>query len=210
MNWLPYIVVFMLGAIVGIAEIIATFSPSPREAFRTFWAWILVGVNALAATGVYAIVHFYAKNINPVLLAVSVGIGFPTLIRTKFTVAKQFMGGEDLSFNISWVYDQFLGWFKAEIDIAVVNKRLKMITKLISKISDVKRLKVIAHTILQERSILSYEEIKKYENYINGIVKSEEIPERAKQVALAKFILNMGGKEYIKTLLKGKKDNENR
>jgi|Deesub1362B_J571_1020462.scaffolds.fasta_scaffold00444_2 hypothetical protein len=204
MNWLPYIIVFILGAIVGIAEIIATFSPSPREAFRTFWAWVLAGMNAFAAIGVFAIIHFYAKSTNQVLLAVGIGIGFPTLIRTKFTIAKQFMGGEDLSINIGWVYDQFLGWFKSEIDIAVVNKRLKMITQLITKIPDIKKLKVIAHTILQERSILSFEEVEKYEKYINDIVNSTEIPERAKQVALAKFIIHMGGKEYIKNLLKGR------
>ncbi|MCP2519824.1 hypothetical protein NLB96_02455 [Candidatus Aminicenantes bacterium AC-335-K20] len=201
MEWVPYIIVFGLGAIVGIAEIIATFSQNPREAFRTSWAWILVSVNALTATGVFAIIRFYAKNFNTFLLAVGIGIGFPMLIRTKFTIAKKFMGGEDLSINIGWVYDQFLGWFKSEIDIAIVNKRLKMVSKLISKIPDIQKLKIIAHTILQERTILSYEEIKKYEKYINDIVNSLEIPEKAKQVALAKFILNMGGKEYVKSLI---------
>lgn len=202
MNWLPYAIVLILGAIVGLAEIIATFSQAPREAFRTLWAWILTGANMVAAVGVFAIFNLYVKNVNPILLAVAVGVGFPTLIRTKFTVAKQFMGGEDLSINIGWLYDQFLGWFKSEIDISIVNTRLKIIDKLIKKIKEINELRQIAYTILHERSLLTQEDVERFKKYIDGIVESETIPKRAKQVALAKFIWNLGGRDYIKNLIR--------
>jgi hypothetical protein len=202
MNWLPYLIVSALGGTVGLSEVIATFYQSPREAFRIFWAWILVGLNIITAVGVYVVVNFYAKKVDPLLLAIGVGVGFPTLIRTKFTVAKQFMGSEELSINVGWLYDQFLGWFKSEIDIALVNSRFKILTQFIKKFPDIKKLKEIAHTVLQERSLMSKEEVEKHERYINDIYSSTIIPERAKQIALAKFILNLGGKEYIKNLTK--------
>lgn len=201
--WLPYAIVLVLGFIVGIAEVIATFSQAPREAFRTLWAWILVVVNMGVAAGVLAIVQIYAKDANPVLLAIALGIGLPTLIRTKFTVAKQFMGSEDLSINIGWLYDQLLSWFKSEIDIAIVNTRVNTITQLIKKIPNISQLKEIAHTVLQERSLLKQEEVEKQKKFIDDITSSTTIPERAKQVALAKFIWDMGGKDYIKNLIKG-------
>jgi hypothetical protein len=200
--YLPYIIVVILGGVVGIAEVIATFSQTPRDAFRTYWAWILVAVNMGAAAGVLAISQIYAKNAHPVLLAVAIGIGLPTLIRTKFTVAKQFMGGEELSINVGWLYDQLLGWFKTEIDIAVVNDRQKIIGRLLQKIPEVDKLKDVAHTVLQGRSLFTAVEVQKREDYINGIATST-IPDAAKRVALARFIWDMGGREYIENLIRG-------
>jgi len=200
--YLPYIIVVILGGVVGIAEVIATFSQTPRDAFRTLWAWILVAVNMGVAAGVLAISQIYAKDANPVLLAVAVGVGLPTLIRTKFTVAKQFMGGEELSINVGWLYDQLLGWFKTEIDIAVVNDRQKIITRLLQKIPEVDKLKDIAHTVLQGRSLFTAMEVTQREEYLNRIAAST-IPDAAKRVAFARFIWDMGGREYIENLIKG-------
>lgn len=198
--YLPYVIVVILGGVVGIAEVIATFSQTPRDAFRTYWAWILVAVNMGVAAGVLAIAQIYAKDANPGLLAVAVGVGLPTMIRTKFTVAKQFMGGEELSINVGWLYDQLLGWFKTEIDIAVVNDRQKVISQLLQKIPEADKLKDIAHTVLQGRSLFTDVEVKKREDYLNGIATSN-IPDGAKRVAFAKFIWDMGGKEYIENLI---------
>jgi hypothetical protein len=154
------------------------------------------------AAGVLAISQIYAKDANPVLLAVAVGVGLPTLIRTKFTVAKQFMGGEELSINVGWLYDQLLGWFKTEIDIAVVNDRQKIITRLLQKIPEVDKLKDIAHTVLQGRSLFTAMEVTQREEYLNRIAAST-IPDAAKRVAFARFIWDMGGREYIENLIKG-------
>lgn len=199
--YLPYGIVSFLGMIVGIAEVIATFPNTPRDAFRTWWAWVLVILNMGVAAGVLAIAQFYAEDVNPVLLAIAVGAGFPTLIRTKFTVAKQFMGGEDLSINVGWLYDQVLGWFKTEIDIAIVNDRQKTISRLIEKIPEVDKLKEIAYIVLRERSLITPEEVKQREEYLKGIAAGT-IPDAAKRVAFARFIWDTGGGDYVKNLIR--------
>lgn len=106
----PYGVVLLLGAIVGLAEITATFPAYPREALRTRWARLLILINALAATLAFWIARTYATNVNLPLLILGVGIGFQALIRTRFTLAKQIGGSEgNVEINLGWLYDQLNG-----------------------------------------------------------------------------------------------------
>lgn len=106
----PYLLVGALGAGVGLAELSSTFSEYPREAIATKWGQYLMWLNAIAAVGAYFIGRAYAPaGTDPVLLILTIGVGFPALIRTKFTLAKQFGGDgkDDLSINLGWLYDQF-------------------------------------------------------------------------------------------------------
>ena len=89
----PFIAVGALGAAVGLAELTSTFEDYPREAIMTHWGQYLIWLNGGTAVLAFFITRFYAPaETNIFLLILMVGIGFPTLIRTNFTFAKQFGG----------------------------------------------------------------------------------------------------------------------
>ena len=89
----PFALVGALGAGVGLAELTSAFNEYPREAVASRWGQYLVGLNALAAVGAYLVARLYApEGVDQMVLILGVGIGFPTLIRTKFTLARQFGG----------------------------------------------------------------------------------------------------------------------
>ena len=101
-----YSVVVLLGVAVGVAEIISTFSNSPipvMEALTTTgWAVGLVAINTLAAAVVLFIILYTREPSKPIMAALAVGLGLPTLVRTKFTIAKPIGGsvGNDLSIDL--------------------------------------------------------------------------------------------------------------
>ena len=105
-DWLagamPYFVVILLGVIVGLAELASTFADYPMDAVASAWGMGLIGLNGAVAALVFAVVRFYAPETNLSLLVLGVGVGFQALIRTKFTLARQFSGagGGDLSLNL--------------------------------------------------------------------------------------------------------------
>jgi len=202
-----YGVVFMIGITVGIAEVISTFPASPIEALKTVWAWGLVALNALSAVLVLFVVRYYTEQSNSIMTALAVGFGLPTLVRTKFTIAKQFGGGDgnDLSINLGWLYDQFLYICKVQIDLALVQQRQKLIHDLLVKIRAPQDLANIAHQVIAERVLFSQEAVQRRQEYVNGILQSTVIPDSAKSVALARFIFETGGSDYIEALIRDNK-----
>ncbi|MGH8605097.1 MAG: hypothetical protein ACREXR_20615, partial [Gammaproteobacteria bacterium] len=135
-DWGWYGLVFLMGILVGIAEVVSTFSGSPKEALKTKWAWALVSLNGLASALVLLIVAQYTQALN-LLTALAVGAGFPTLIRTKFIAAKQFSGtteGGDLSLNVGWLYEQFQSLCKTQIDLGLMKFRQQLTEQLLTRL----------------------------------------------------------------------------
>lgn len=198
-----YGVVILRGVAVGIAEVISTFSSFPTEALKTGWAWGLVALNALAAVLVLFIVRYYTGQSNPIMTALAVGVGLPTLVRTKFTLAKQFGGteGNDLSINLGWLYDQFLYVCKVQIDLVLLQMRRKLIHDLLMKIRTPQESANIAHQVIVERALFSQEDVQRRQEYVNGILQSTTIPDSAKSVGLARFIFETGGRDYVEALI---------
>lgn len=201
-DWVgAYAISVGLGMAVGIAEVVSTFRDSPREAMSTGWAWALVLLNGAAAAGVLALALLSPTVRNsPYLSALAVGVGLPTLIRTKFTVAKQFAGGEggDLSINLGWLYDQFQNLCKTQIDLRLMTFRHRLVQKLISRYADTKTLFQLAqHTVLT-RSGLTDEQREEKISYLEKTF--EKLPSETARVAMALFILDTGGREYLEML----------
>lgn len=198
---MPYAIAVGFAMVVGIAEVVSTFSESPREAMLTGWAWGLVLLNGIAAALVLALVLLSpTARANSVLTALAVGIGLPTLIRTKFTVAKQFTGGEggDLSLNLGWLYEQFQSLCKTQIDLRLMTFRHQLVQRLITRYPDEKTLFQLAqHTVLT-RAGLTEEEREQRNTYLEETFA--RLPPETARVALALFILDTGGREYLEML----------
>jgi len=208
-----YIVVMGIGAVVGLAEIVSTFPHSPAEAFKNRWGQLLIALNVVSAAIVLWIVNRYAPAGSDSLgTAIAVGVGFPTVVRTKFTIAKQFAGeeGRDLSINVGWLYDQFQNLCKTQIDLALVMTRQRLIKALMDKYATVPELAEIAHTVMQERALFTQEDVEKLQKYVEGVVASATMSDVAKRVTLARFILDTGGPGYVQAITKPEKRGANR
>lgn len=205
-TWVPYIMVVIIGAVVGLAEIISTFSTTPILALDTRWGWILVLLNAGAAPVVLWLINrFVPTTTDPLLVALAVGLGFPTLIRTNFTVAKRLeaVEGKDLTVNLGWIYDQFQNLARTQIDLALVSKRQKLHRDLLKKYLEIKDLVEIAQYLIQERALFSPTEVERMGKYVEGVRDSQVLSDQVKRVTLARFILDTGGPGYVRELVRG-------
>ncbi len=199
----PYLVVAVLGAGVGLSELASTFSDYPREAIATRWGQLLIWLNAVAAVLAFLIAQVYAPaTINPLVLIIGVGVGFPALIRTKFTLAKQF-GGEgsgDLNLNVGWLYEQFQALCKKQIDLELMRSRLESVERLLAQYST-PQLYVIARYTVQARATLTAQEEAARLDELKQIIADTEGGPQATRMGLALLILELGGKSYVDRLV---------
>lgn len=198
----PYIFVGLLGGTIGVAEITSTFQTYPREAFRTQWAWILVGVNAVAAMIALLILRATTPQMDLMLQIIAVGIGFQAIIRTRFVLAKQVgAGGEDeVAVNLGWLYDQFSNLARRQIDLELMNNRRTAVTQLIQYYPTLAELYDIAlYTITARETLTPQEEEDKLEELERLI--DPKAPEHFAKTSVALTILENGGQAYVNLLL---------
>jgi len=202
---LPYIFVAVLGGGVGLAELSSTFSDTPREAIATRWGQLLIWINALAAMLAFILVQIYApKDLNPLILIIGVGVGFPAIIRTKFTLAKQFGGASDaggLNVNIGWLYEQFQLLCKKQIDLELMTSRLERVEKMLATYST-PQLYTIARYTLKARATLTTEEAAARTEELKNIINDSEGGPQSTKMNLALLILELGGRSYVDRLIK--------
>ncbi len=95
------------------------------DAVVSAWGLGLIALNGAMAAIAFTVVRFYTSETNLFLLVLTVGVGFQAIIRTKFTMARQFSSAEggDLSLNLGWLYEQFQSLCKTQIDQALMRRR---------------------------------------------------------------------------------------
>ncbi len=199
----PYFLVALAGAAVGLAELSSTFNDYPREAIATEWGQYLIWLNAVAAALAFFVASVYAPvGTNKILMIVTVGFGFPALIRTKVTLAKQFGGGDggDLSVNFGWLYDQFQNVCKKQIDLDLMSYRRMQVDRLLTRYSTVQELYQTAlYTIKARATLTTDEEQAKLEELQQTI--DPKVPPEVARMNLGLLILELGGVAFVDLLV---------
>lgn len=199
---IPYLAVGGLGAAVGVAEISSTFSDYPREALVTRWSQYLLWLNTLTAMLAYLLARIYAPaEIEPIALIVGAGVGFPAIIRTKFTLARNFggEGGGDVSVNIGWIYDQITTVCKKQIDLELMAYRRLKVDQLIQRYTTVQELFDTALYTLKARDTLTEAEQTAKRTELERII-SEKLPPELTRLNLGLYILEVGGVAYVDSM----------
>lgn len=199
----PYVLVGLLGATVAIAELVSTFQTYPREALRTRWAWILIGVNVLAAIIALVVVRVTMTEMNPSLQILSVGVGFQAIIRTRFVLAKRI--GDDgqegeVALNLGWLYDQFQNLARTQIDLELMNKRRTAVTRLLEYYPSMAELYDIAWYTITSRATLTREQEEQRKGDLEKLL-DPKAPENFAKSSIALMILENGGQAYVELLL---------
>ncbi len=201
----PYGLVALIGAIIGLAEITATFPHYPREALGTVWARVLVLVNAVAALLAFVLVEAYTTpaTTNRLLLALGVGLGLPALIRTRFTIARQIGGegeGNEVSVNLGWLYDQFQVLCKTQIDLDLMKGRRSAVNRLLARFPSLQELHGLAAYTIEARETLAPKEEQTRNRQLETLA-SQQAPTDIARARIALFILETGGQAYVDYLL---------
>ena len=199
----PYILVGLLGSTVAIAELVSTFQTYPREALRTRWSWILIGVNVVAAMIALVVVRVTMTEMNPSLQILSVGVGFQAIIRTRFVLAKRI--GDDgqegeVALNLGWLYDQFQNLARTQIDLELMNNRRTAVTRLLNYYPSMAELYDIAWYTITSRATLTREQEDQRKTDLEKLL-DPKAPENFAKSSIALMILENGGQAYVELLL---------
>lgn len=198
----PYLLVGLVGGIIGTAEITSTFKTYPREAFKTQWAWVLIGVNAVAAMAALLVLQVTTPNMDLLMQILAVSFGFQAIIRTRFVLAKQVgaQGDGEVAVNLGWLYDQFSGLARRQIDLELMNNRRTAVTQLLEYYPTLAELYDIAlYTITARETLTEKEEEDKLEELQRLI--DPKAPEHFAKTSVALTILENGGQAYVDLLL---------
>jgi hypothetical protein len=199
----PYLLVGLLGGIVGVAELTATFKTYPREALKTRWSWVLIGVNAIAAVVAMLILRASMPTMSLSLQVITVGLGFQSLIRTRFVLAKQ-IGADgregEVAVNLGWLYDQFQQLARTQIDLELMNNRRTAVSHLLHYYPTLAELYDIALYTITARETLSPEEEAQKVAELQRFM-DPKAPEHFAKSSLALAILENGGQTYVNLLL---------
>ena len=198
----------VLGAGVGVTEL-ASYKELWREAISARWGMYLILLNTALAALAYAAVRAYMPDADPFLLAISVGVGFPALIRTKFTLVKQFggEGGSDIAVNLGWLYDQFQNFCRQEIDKEIFTFRQVVANRLIEQYQTIQELYQLALYTLKTRTNLPLEEEDARLKDLQELIDPQVPPEVAR-INLGLFVLELGGVGYVYLLIQVKAKKE--
>ena len=199
----PYLSVILLGVVVGLAELASTFADYPMDAVVSAWGLGLIAFNGAMAALVFAIVRLYTPETELFLLVLAVGVGFQALIRTKFTLAKQFSGAEggDLSLNLGWLYEQFQALCKTQIDQTLMRRRQPIVRKLVEAFPSQLALFNMAYYTVVARRTLTPEEESQQLAELAGRLGDTSLPDEVIRMTLALRILEIGGEGHAQVLI---------
>jgi hypothetical protein len=136
-----------------------------------------------------------------VITAISVGIGFPTLLRTRFTLKKSFNPKEgDFTFGLDKIYQQFQKQFKDGIDKELILTNSDLAEKLVDKYSEFYDLYRIAQKVVNIRDHLTLEERAEAIASLEKIFTKEK-DEKLVLFIIAKKIIDLAGISYVQYII---------
>jgi hypothetical protein len=162
----------------------------------------LILLNAVSAALAFGVARTYTPETNLLLLVIGVGVGFPAIIRTKFTLAKQFgeQSNSDLNVNVGWLYDQFQALCKKQIDLALVTYKRRQVNRLVALYTTVPELKQAALYTIQLRTTLTLEQKAARVDEVQQATDPSVAQELQLQ-SLGLLILDMGGVATVDLLV---------
>src|SRR5512145_113357 len=172
--WAAYLVAGLLSMTVAIAEIVTVFEQDAQRALRTWGAFSLICLNLAASILILALLGELGAKVN-IWLGVAVGIGLPTLIRTRFTVLKPLPGStsEGVDIQLDQLYERLQRFCRRWIDLQLAEQRVRLVDEAIEYIA-VAELEQRLRLLLEGGLITSTPEACQYVDKIMNAGYSEE------------------------------------
>ncbi|MGQ9468006.1 MAG: hypothetical protein ACUVSG_10275 [Anaerolineae bacterium] len=193
----PYLLVVVLSLLWALTEVLQTFRSDIRRALRSGWSALLIGVNAVFALMIFALVRCLTpSSVNPYLLALGVGVGWQALLRTRINLLQPLTpeAGEAISLSLSDLYGRFQGFCREQIDRSLLSGRIRLLEQAIHL--PVEELEYQVRLYAHASVLRSPDEVEAYLEKLRG----QSPQERA--LALASFLLAYGGYDLLQDRLK--------
>jgi len=194
-----YLLVMALAMFWAVAEVLRSFENDPVRALRNGWTWVFFGVNAGFSALVYLIFQFLPipsiQSLDPRLLALLVGVGWQTLLRTNINIIQPLNPeiGKAVALSIADQYARVQGFFLKRIDLSLAEDRMQWLIRAIdlpvAALED--SLRVFDSAVQTEQQ----EDIEAY------IEKTKQLPEKQRKLRLANLLLDRAGYENFKSLV---------
>ena len=196
----PFFVAALAGAALAFFELLRTFQRNIGRALKSRWGLVLLGLNALSAVGVYAIVRYVFKFDAGIWTALVVGVTFPVVIRSRFTFYRQ-PGEEDsanlteFSLKVDEFYQTLQGWCLDEVNTRLAEQRKALAEAIKNKFS-VKQLEkelrdLIASGVMPEKR-------QEQEKKLDEILQTQDNARREQLLAL--LLIDLSTAESLRHL----------
>lgn len=203
--WNP-LIAGAVGAIWGVGELIGAFKNETGRAIRMGGAFLLIGVNFLAALLVYLLVAALVPAAASWSAAILVGLAWPTVIRNSAIKLAQPLDAADAQESAAVRFDQLYARVQ-DLASQLINgdltrQRLTLIgdaTKLeIRTIERYARMALIASPLQEKQGMPA-------SDFIDRILNEEKWGNEIKKAYLAAFIINNFGRQVLLDALRNER-----
>jgi len=204
-SWELYLLAGGVSVIVALAEVVTVFEADPVSALRTWGAAFLLFLNGIMAVLVLALLRTLFPETRSPLVALAVGLGLPTLVRTRFTILKPLPGtttSEGIDIRLDELYERLQRFCRGRIDVALASRRVRLVSRALERLA-LDKLEQQARLLLEGGLTLVPSD--KGREYVDKIMNQESYDERRKKMLLAFAILNYGGQAMLAEMLREKK-----
>jgi hypothetical protein len=187
-----------------VSEVVSAFELDPVRALRTWGSVILLILNAAMAVLILALMRNFGTGGDSPWVALAIGLGLPTLVRTRFTVMKPLPGttdSEGVEIHLDELYDRLQSFCRRRIDVTLAGRRVRMVEQAMDQLG-LEELERKARLLLEGGLVVTADQAS---GYVNKIVNHEQYDEERKRMLLSFAILNYGGHGMLEEMLKAAK-----
>lgn len=191
----------LISAIWGFSEIIGKFNLDTWRALRTAGAWMLIGVNFLAALLSYLLVAALIPSANTWGAAILVGLAWPTVLRNtsiKLSQPIDNQGQKEAMVRFEEVYARIQNLAQLMINGVLTRQRLALAGEL-----NTLSLKTLERHARQALVLSPLQEEQKMpdDSYVDEIIK-RQVDDTVKKALLIAVVLNYFGRDTLNDLIK--------
>ncbi len=199
----------LISAIWGFSEIIGKFNLDTWRALRTAGAWMLIGVNFLAALLSYLLVAALIPSANAWGAAILVGLAWPTVLRNtsiKLSQPIDNQGQKEAMVRFEEVYARIQNLAQLMINGVLTRQRLALAGEL-STLS----LKTLERHARQALVLSPLQEEQKMpdDSYVDEIMQRQNIDDTIKKTMLIAIMYNYFGRDTLNDLVKKERKDQN-
>ncbi|MGK7878437.1 MAG: hypothetical protein AB4426_35595 [Xenococcaceae cyanobacterium] len=212
-HYVDYVVAAFGGTGIAFIELLRAFPRDMDIVLRNLSAWALLGLNATAAIGVYAFVSNYlvADQDNTLVTALTVGVAFPMVIRSRFTLYRSPqselndspLGTEELSLKFDEFYQTLQEWFYSQINMVLAEERSQQVTSIKKNMTLEKIKKEVDDRIdsWPNETQFQKKQKKQYEKYRDEIIADYANNPEKKANYLVRFLITITPKKKLRKLI---------
>lgn len=191
----------LISAIWGFSEIIGKFNLDTWRALRTAGAWMLIGVNFLAALLSYLLVTALIPSANTWGAAILVGLAWPTVLRNtsiKLSQPIDNQGQKEAMVRFEEVYARIQNLAQLMINGVLTRQRLALAGEL-----NTLTLKTLERHARQALVLSPLQEEQKMpdDSYVDAIIQ-RQVDDTVKKALLIAVVLNYFGRDTLNDLIK--------